>query len=555
MTKRIFRSVFLVAGAAFLAGLALVLGVIYEYFAGVQQIQLRAEAALAAQGVESGGAEYLSRLEGEDCRLTWVAADGTVLFDSQADSEAMENHLDRQEIQQALQTGLGESERSSSTLGERTVYVARRLSDGTVLRVSASRYTVGLLLLGMVQPILSVTAAVLLLSALLARRTARRIVTPLNQLDLDRPLENEPYEELAPLLTRIERQHRQIQDQVAALRRRQDEFDAVTGSMSEGLLLLGEKGTVLSINPAAQALFGVSGDCLGADFLTVDRSQPVRRAVGEALAGRHGECVFSRGGGEYQVDASPISSGGKAAGAAVLVFDITEKAQAEQRRREVTANVSHELKTPLQTLLGSAELIESGLARPEDAARFAGNIRNEAARLVSLIDDILRLSQLDEGQELPREETDLYALAEETRRALLPAARKRGVTLDLQGRPAVIRGVPRLLQEIVYNLCDNAVRYNREGGRVTVTVAPEPGGGALLRVEDTGIGIPPEHQTRVFERFYRVDKSHSRQTGGTGLGLSIVKHAAQLHGAVPELQSRPGEGTAVIIHFPGGGEG
>ena len=555
MTKRIFRSVFLVAGAAFLAGLALVLGVIYEYFAGVQQIQLRAEAALAAQGVESGGAEYLSRLEGEDCRLTWVAADGTVLFDSQADSEAMENHLDRQEIQQALQTGLGESERSSSTLGERTVYVARRLSDGTVLRVSASRYTVGLLLLGMVQPILSVTAAVLLLSALLARRTARRIVTPLNQLDLDRPLENEPYEELAPLLTRIERQHRQIQDQVAALRRRQDEFDAVTGSMSEGLLLLGEKGTVLSINPAAQALFGVSGDCLGADFLTVDRSQPVRRAVGEALAGRHGECVFFRGGGEYQVDASPISSGGKAAGAAVLVFDITEKAQAEQRRREFTANVSHELKTPLQTILGSAELIESGLARPEDAARFAGNIRNEAARLVSLIDDILRLSQLDEGQELPREETDLYALAEETRRALLPAARKRGVTLDLQGRPAVIRGVPRLLQEIVYNLCDNAVRYNREGGRVTVTVAPEPGGGALLRVEDTGIGIPPEHQTRVFERFYRVDKSHSRQTGGTGLGLSIVKHAAQLHGAVPELQSRPGEGTSVIIHFPGGGEG
>lgn len=363
MTKRIFRSVFLVAGAAFLAGLALVLGVIYEYFAGVQQIQLRAEAALAAQGVESGGAEYLSRLEGEDCRLTWVAADGTVLFDSQADSEAMENHLDRQEIQQALQTGLGESERSSSTLGERTVYVARRLSDGTVLRVSASRYTVGLLLLGMVQPILSVTAAVLLLSALLARRTARRIVTPLNQLDLDRPLENEPYEELAPLLTRIERQHRQIQDQVAALRRRQDEFDAVTGSMSEGLLLLGERGTVLSINPAAQALFGVSGDCLGADFLTVDRSQPVRRAVGEALAGRHGECVFSRGGGEYQVDASPISSGGKAAGAAVLVFDITEKAQAEQRRREFTANVSHELKTPLQTILGSAELIEKRLGR------------------------------------------------------------------------------------------------------------------------------------------------------------------------------------------------
>ena len=549
MTKKIFRSILLVALAVLLACLALVMGVLYEYFTTVQKSQLSAQMALAAKGVEADGASYLDGLDSKGSRLTWIAADGMVLYDTQADPSGMENHLNRTEVREALQGGTGESSRDSTTLAERTLYLAKRLSDGTVLRVSVTQYTVFSLVLGMLQPILIVLVLAVIASALLASRLAKRIVKPLNELNLDQPLENDSYEELAPLLGRIERQHTQIDEQLDELKRRQSEFSAVTDSMNEGLVLLSDKGFVISINPAARRVFGVDEACVGKDFLTVDRSRDVAHTIEAALASGHAESDIERGGREYQLDASRIGQAGAPAGAALLVFDVTDRVFAERNRREFTANVSHELKTPLQSIMGSAELIENGLVKPEDMPRFVGHIRTEAARLVTLIEDIIRLSQLDEGGELPREQVNLYALARETADSLSESASMKGVRLCVTGESATITGVRRLVQEIAYNLCDNAIKYNRAGGEVIIEVRKD-GNGAMLRVSDTGIGIPTEHQPRVFERFYRVDKSHSKETGGTGLGLSIVKHAAQYLGATLELQSQPEVGTTVSVTFP-----
>ena len=548
MTSKIFRSIFAVALAVLLAALVIIMGVLYGYYGGVQKKQLAGQTAMAARGVELEGMEYLKNLD-SDCRLTWISPQGAVLYDSTTDAEGMENHLGREEVDEALATGVGESERYSTTLAEKTLYYARRLEDGSVLRVSVEQYTVLTLTLGLLQPFLVVMVLAVILSYFLARRLSRRIVEPLNKLDLEQPLENEAYEELAPLLSRIEHQHAQINRHLNELRRKRDEFSAVTGSMSEGLILLNERGVILSINPAAAGLFGIGADCVGRDVLTVDRSLPMQRLIASALAGRHDEAVETRDGRHYQIDASPVLSEGKVSGVVILTFDATERFLAEQQRREFSANVSHELKTPLQSIMGSAELLENGLVKPADIPRFVGHIRSEAARMVTLIDDIIRLSQLDEGEAVPTEPVDLLALTQEAVRSLRDAAEKRRVTFHVQGAQAQVEGVRRMLYEIVYNLCDNAVKYNVEGGSVDVAVEDGPGQ-AVLTVSDTGIGIPPEHQARVFERFYRVDKSHSRETGGTGLGLSIVKHAAQYHGAALELQSAPGEGTRITVRFP-----
>ncbi len=548
MTSKIFRSIFAVALAVLLAALVIIMGVLYGYYGGVQKKQLAGQTAMAARGVELEGMEYLKNLD-SDCRLTWISPQGAVLYDSTTDAEGMENHLGREEVDEALATGVGESERYSTTLAEKTLYYARRLEDGSVLRVSVEQYTVLTLTLGLLQPFLVVMVLAVILSYFLARRLSRRIVEPLNKLDLEQPLENEAYEELAPLLSRIEHQHAQINRHLNELRRKRDEFSAVTGSMSEGLILLNERGVILSINPAAAGLFGIGADCVGRDVLTVDRSLPMQRLIASALAGRHDEAVETRDGRHYQIDASPVLSEGKVSGVVILTFDATERYLAEQQRREFSANVSHELKTPLQSIMGSAELLENGLVKPADIPRFVGHIRSEAARMVTLIDDIIRLSQLDEGEAVPTEPVDLLALTQEAVRSLRDAAEKRRVTFHVQGAQAQVEGVRRMLYEIVYNLCDNAVKYNVEGGSVDVAVEDGPGQ-AVLTVSDTGIGIPPEHQARVFERFYRVDKSHSRETGGTGLGLSIVKHAAQYHGAALELQSAPGEGTRITVRFP-----
>ncbi len=549
MTKKIFQSILLVAGCVLLASLLIIMGFLYDYFGGVEENQLRDELSLAAAAVEDGGTDYLSRLTADRCRLTWIAADGSVLYDTRTDAESLENHASRAEVSQALTTGTGESTRYSSTLMEKTMYYAQLLDDGTVLRISISRATVGMIAVGMIQPLLIVLIVALILSGLLARRLSRRIVDPLNSLDLEHPLDNDAYEELSPLLKRIHRQHVEIQTQLRELREKTDEFTQITGSMREGLILLDEHGSILSINAAAQMLFGADAQCVGRDFLTVERSHEISAAIQAAVTDGHSEVRAERAGRVYQFDISRITSNGKLLGTVILAFDITEQEFAERNRREFTANVSHELKTPLQGIIGSAELIENGMVRPDDLPRFVGHIHAEAARLVTLIDDIIRLSQLDEGDAMPTEPVDLLAVSQEAAENLHDAAAARDVTVSVTGQPSVIPGVRRLLYEVVYNLCDNAIKYNRGGGRVDVTVAADAGGSSIT-VADTGIGIAPEHQSRVFERFYRVDKSHSKASGGTGLGLSIVKHAVQYHHGRIELESTPGTGTTIRVVFP-----
>ena len=549
MTKRIFRSTLLVGVAVLAASLVLVMGALYSYFGRVQESQLRDELSLAAVGVEKSGSDYLAQLRSEQYRITWLRGDGTVLYDTQADAATMENHAQREEVQQALAAGEGESSRYSSTLLQKTVYYAKRLPDGTVLRLSAVRVTAGVLVLNMLQPILLVLATALILSGVLAGRLARRITEPLNRLDLEQPLENDTYEELAPLLRRMEHQRLLLRQQMDELKRRSEEFEQITGSMNEGLLLLDEAGAVLSINPAAQRLLGANTDCVGQDLLTVDRDVALSEAVREAKAQGHSEFRGQRNGREYQFDVTRIQSEGRTAGVVLLVFDVTERAFAERNRREFTANVSHELKTPLQGIIGSAELLENGMVKQEDVPRFVGHIRAEAQRLVTLIGDIIRLSQLDEGEPMPTEPVELLAVAQEAAENLQGAAAARDVTVTVEGEPVEIPGVKRLLYEIVYNLCDNAIKYNVAGGSVRLTVA-RCGTEAAVTVADTGIGIPADQQSRVFERFYRVDKSHSKASGGTGLGLSIVKHAVQYHHGTIHLQSEVGKGTEIRVTFP-----
>lgn len=549
MTKKIFRSIFLTALAVLLVAFAVITAALYSHFADVQKQALRREVSLAAAAVQTQGQSYLETLADAEERFTWIAADGTVLYDTAGESAKAENHADRTEFIDARKNGTGESIRYSSTLLQKTMYSAIRLADGSGLRIAVSRATVGLLLIGMLPAFLLVLLAALILSAVLASGLAKRIVEPLNHLDLEHPLENDAYEEIAPLLSRINRQRLALTEQQTLFRRKTQEFEQITASMSEGLVLLDEKGAVLSINPAAQRIFGADDTVLGKDFLTLDHTHAVIRALDDAKQTGHGEVRQSLGGREYQFDVSAISVDGHPMGGVLLAFDVSATALAEQQRREFTANVSHELKTPLQGIIGSAELLESGMVKEQDRARFLGHIRSEASRLLTLIEDIIRLSQLDEGGELPSSTVELYALADETVQSLAGEAKRRGVTLTLSGSPVTVRGVPSLLSEVIYNLCDNAIKYNRPDGTVHIEIGTADGMAKIV-VSDTGIGIPPQHQDRVFERFYRVDKSHSKASGGTGLGLSIVKHAALLHHGKIFMQSEEGKGTTMTVLLP-----
>ena len=550
MTHRIFRSILIAVTTVMLLVLAVIFGVMYEYSSGIQKKQLSDELDFAVAAVGMDGREYLASVGHSENRLTWIASDGTVIYDTKGDSESMENHSDREEFKEAILNGHGESSRYSATFTETTDYIARRLDDGTVLRISSSRASVLTLALGMLHPMIVIFVLAFILSAFLANGMSKRIVGPLGKIDLDHPLDGDAYEELAPFLARINRQNHKINEQLYELRRRTDEFDQITGSMNEGLVLLNDRGTVLSINPAARGIFGC-GDCCGQDFLTIDRGRDMSEAVGKAMRDGKATTENEKDGRVIRYDINRIESDKKVIGAVILAFDVTDSALAERNRREFTANVSHELKTPLQTIIGSAELIENGFVKPEDMPRFIGHIRREAARLVTLIEDIIRLSQLDEGVDLSREDTDIHALAEEAVGTLSESAKAKNVTLEVHGGGTTVFGVRRLLYEIVYNLCDNAIRYNEDGGRVDITTLTDDDGAKLI-VKDTGIGIPPEHQGRIFERFYRVDKSHSKQSGGTGLGLSIVKHAAQYHGAEIKLESVPGEGSTFTVTVPKG---
>ena len=550
MTKRIFRSICLAAIAVFLASAALFLCVLYDYFGNVQRNQLRTQTALAAQGVENAGADYFEGLDTRGYRITWIDADGDVLFDSEASTAEMENHLERQEIREAMEAGYGESARYSATLMERTLYSAMRLTDGTVVRLSVAQNTLLTLLFGMLQPIAVIIVFAAAFSFFLAYRLSGHITEPLNRLNLDDPLNNEGYDELSPLLRRIDAQQQQIRLQADRLRKKQEEFEAVTENMAEGIVVLNPKGTVLSINHAAARLFDTTRACIGRHMLSVNRSIEISDLLSEAEKGVRAEKMIGLKGRKYQLGVSPVSEDGAVSGAVLLVLDVTEKERAEQMRREFTANVSHELKTPLQIIAGSAELLSNGIVREEDRMGFYTRIQGEAQRMIRLVEDIIRLSRLDEGaDDMKREDVDLFVLADETVKSLQAEAEGAHVTVSLAGEPAVVNGVPQLLQSIVLNLCDNAVKYNRPNGTVAVTVKAEDGG-VILSVADTGIGIPPEHQERIFERFYRVDKSRSKELGGTGLGLSIVKHAARLHHAKIELQSAEGEGTTVTVIFP-----
>ena len=544
MTSKIFRSTVLVAVIVLLCSLGVVMGVLHNHFTQVQVEQLKDELSLAVTGTEQYGNAFLGNVEADRFRVTWVDTDGTVLFDTQADQTIMENHADREEIREAMETGFGSAVRTSATMTEQTYYEAQKLKDGTVLRISTNQESAWSLMIGMICPIILIAVLSIGLSALLARRMARRIVEPLNKLDLEQPLKNEVYEEISPLLHRIHRQHNQIQMQVEKMKRKADEFNQITASMQEGLVLLDSYGKIVSINPAAQKLFETDGDCIGRDFLMIDRTRAMRSAVNDALDKGRAYARENRNGRDYQFDLSCIKSDDMVIGAVILAFDITERLNSELMRREFSANVSHELKTPLQGIIGSAELLESGMVKPEDTPRFVGHIRKEAARLVNLIEDIIRLSQLDEGVELPTEKVDMLALAEDVKEILDTSAAEMNVRVDVTGAGFAVMGVRRMLQEIIYNLCDNAIKYNVPGGSVTIHAENN-----RLVVSDTGIGIPAEHKDRIFERFYRVDKSHSKASGGTGLGLSIVKHAAAYHKAEIGLESTPGKGTTITIQF------
>ena len=549
MTKKIFHSILLVACTVLLACYLVILTSLNDYFTSLRKSQLKTQLSFASTAVEDEGIEYLKNVESGDYRLTLIDTDGTVLYDTGADAASMENHSDRREFQEAFLSGYGESHRYSRTLTEQTYYFAKKLSDDRVLRISTSQVTIVSLLLGMLQPLLVIAFLAILLSVFLAKRASLNLVKPLNNLDLNDPLSNDVYEELSPLLRHMAQQNKQIALQMDELSRSQNEFNAITSNMSEGLIVLNKDGVVVSLNTAARKIFEAEEDSIGKDFLTIDRTPEISRAIKETLSGKKQELEYEKNGRNYDLCINQIVEKDEVIGVLLLAIDNTEKIQAEQNRREFTANVSHELKTPLQSIIGSADLIESGLVKPEDMPRFIGHIKTDAARLVSLVSDIIRLSQLDENTEMNWETVDALSVAKEALEMVGPIAESRNISLTIKGEPAPLTSVHKLLYDIIYNLCDNAVKYNKEGGFVKVNVKTA-GDKVQVAVSDNGVGIAPADQSRVFERFYRVDKSHSRESGGTGLGLSIVKHAvAYLKGSI-SLESTLGKGTTITVSFP-----
>lgn len=548
MAGKILKSILTVAAAVLLAGCLVIAAILYRDFTFIQHDQLKDKLLLAAAAVETMGRGYLEELPPNDCRLTWISEEGVVLFDSLADPESMTNHADREEIREARSVGSGSSVRYSDTLTEKTFYEAVLLSDGSVLRISVSRDSAAALAVEMLQPIVLIAAAAILLSVWLAHRMAGQVVEPLNRLNLDDPLSNDTYEELTPLLHRLDSQRQEIELQMQLLQRKQQEFDQIADNMREVLVLLDPELRILSINPAAVRLFGMTASPEGRRFSAGGFEPEMSRALTAAGNEGHAEFTSSVGERRYLFTLRSVGSGDVLHGIVLLGLDVTEQAQAERMRHEFTANVTHELKTPLHAIIGSAELMENGIVRTEDLPRFVGHIRKEASRLLKLIEDILRLAQLDEGNAMPEEEVSLKAAAEEVREVLSAAAAEKEVSVTVSGSSGTVTGVPGLLFELVYNLADNAVRYNRPGGSVRITVS-EDGERAVLCVADTGVGIPPEHQSKIFERFYRVDKSHSRKSGGTGLGLSIAKHAVKYHGGTITVDSRVDCGTSVTVEL------
>ena len=548
MTGKILRISYLVAISALLASALLFFGVMYRDYEDGAFARLRAEAAAISQGLDAAGSDYFDSFAPDD-RVTWIAASGTVLYDSAAPAQLLESHADREEIDHALQTGEAQTSRYSKTLLQRTFYYAKLLEDGTVLRVSCTQNSLPAMILMLLTPFLWVATLVLILCGVLSYRLARQITKPLNAINPDNPAPLPSYPELTPLFDKLREQNRTIGKQMNELQLRQREFTAITENMREGFLLVDCKMHVLSSNHSALEVLGGRELKPGCLLYDAECSQEIFDAVDTALSGSHAELLLTIDETSWQVLANPVVASGQVAGAVVLFMDVTEREQRERLRREFSANVSHELKTPLTSISGFAELMKEGLVPPEKIPEFSGDIYKESLRLIGLVNDIIQLSRLDENStQFQRAPVDLYDLCAQSLERLSTVAARQSVTLALTGEHAEIIGVEQLLKEMIYNLLDNAIKYNVPGGSVTASVR-KSAGRTILSVADTGIGIPYAHQPRVFERFYRVDKSHSKEVGGTGLGLSIVRHAAQYHGARLELKSQPGKGTTITVTF------
>ena len=550
MTKKIFKSIMFVCALVLTVGLAAVMGILYSNFDGQMRKELSKEAAYLAYGVEQQGLDYLKNIKDKSARITYIDQDGTVLFDNEADVSEMKNHSDRTEFQKAEKYGAGESSRYSDTLSEKTIYYALRLKDGTVLRVSGTQDSVLALVENLIFPLCGLLCLMLILSGIMASAISKRIVKPINELDLESPEENQIYEELSPLLSKIHRQNREIQNQLELAKQQQEEFSLITENMQEGLIVIDKYTMILSANSSAWNLFHMDRVCQGESVYCLDREEEFRHAIEQVLSGEHTELVLKLNGSDIQLIANPVIRDKKTEGAVVLLVNVTEKLERESLRREFSANVSHELKTPLTSISGFAEIMQGGLVKNEDIPKFAGRIYKESQRLLQLVEDVIQISQLDEEKtSYVWEPVDVYQVCKNAFESLKEKAKRLNVHLYICGERMKMEAVRTLLEEAVYNICDNAIKYNRNDGSVSVFLV-QTAQEIQIVVKDTGVGIPKEDQDRVFERFYRVDKSHSKEIGGTGLGLSIVKHAVgALKGSVI-LRSEEGNGTEICMKFP-----
>lgn len=550
MTKKIFKSIMFVCALVLAVGLAAVMGILYSNFDGQMRKELSKEAAYLAYGVEQQGLDYLKNIKDKSARITYIDQDGTVLFDNEADVSEMKNHSDRTEFQKAEKYGAGESSRYSDTLSEKTIYYALRLKDGTVLRVSGTQDSVLALVENLIFPLCGLLCLMLILSGIMASAISKRIVKPINELDLESPEENRIYEELSPLLSKIHRQNREIQNQLELAKQQQEEFALITENMQEGLIVIDKYTMILSANSSAWNLFHMDRVCQGESVYCLDREEEFRHAIEQVLSGEHTELVLKLNGSDIQLIANPVIRDKKTEGAVVLLVNVTEKLERESLRREFSANVSHELKTPLTSISGFAEIMQGGLVKNEDIPKFAGRIYKESQRLLQLVEDVIQISQLDEEKTSYVWETvDVYQVCKNAFESLKEKAKRLNVHLYICGERMKMEAVRTLLEEAIYNVCDNAIKYNRNDGSVSVFLV-QTAQEIQIVVKDTGVGIPKEDQDRVFERFYRVDKSHSKEIGGTGLGLSIVKHAVgALKGSVI-LRSEEGNGTEICMKFP-----
>lgn len=531
-------------------GLAAVMGILYSNFDGQMRKELSKEAAYLAYGVEQQGVDYLKNIKDKSARITYIDQDGTVLFDNEADVSEMKNHSDRTEFQKAEKYGAGESSRYSDTLSEKTIYYALRLKDGTVLRVSGTQDSVLALVENLIFPLCGLLCLMLILSGIMASAISKRIVKPINELDLESPKENQVYEELSPLLSKIHRQNREIQNQLELAKQQQEEFSLITENMQEGLIVIDKYTMILSANSSAWNLFHMDRVCQGESVYCLDREEEFRHAIEQVLSGEHTELVLKLNGSDIQLIANPVIRDKKTEGAVVLLVNVTEKLERESLRREFSANVSHELKTPLTSISGFAEIMQGGLVKNEDIPKFAGRIYKESQRLLQLVEDVIQISQLDEEKtSYVWEPVDVYQVCKNAFESLKEKAKRLNVHLYICGERMKMEAVRTLLEEAIYNVCDNAIKYNRNDGSVSVFLT-QTAQEIQIVVKDTGVGIPKEDQDRVFERFYRVDKSHSKEIGGTGLGLSIVKHAVGALKGCVILRSEEGNGTEICMKFP-----